>query len=368
MRDLNPSRGRRARGVVRNDKTGCQANSEFMDPLSGELVNQPKPRGNARRILIASGLAAFVGFALVGCGGGGDATQQPEMTAQSAERAQALGLLDKLPVSWAPSAIVFSANPGSRQDVPITLTTTKALVNAKIVFVPDLRNAVTVTPDTIASLAAGQSAVVTLSFAPAANDTRKLIAGIVLLFDKNATISKPLPVKVSLVAPESINGIVVPPEPPTDLNNATLAGFDANGNGVRDDVERYIALSYPQSARARAALTQYAKTLGDGVLINTSDMQSIAAIEPARRRAQECTTYTLAAPVLTANLSNITPAAQTLEMYDASQKIRVTYLNTSSRLSAYAAYAMKADAIPYSLPMDFDDRLSCLVNPDTLPN
>ena len=33
----------------------------------------------------------------------------------------------------------------------------------------------------------------------------------------------------------------MPPEPPPDLNNATLAGFDANGNGVRDDVERVVA-------------------------------------------------------------------------------------------------------------------------------
>jgi hypothetical protein len=48
-------------------------------------------------------------------------------------------------------------------------------------------------------------------------------------------------VKVSLVAPETINGAVVPPEPPPELNNATLAGFDTNGNGVRDDVERVLA-------------------------------------------------------------------------------------------------------------------------------
>lgn len=254
--------------LVHSDKTVYQAHSESMDPLSGELVNQPKPRRNARRILFASGLAALVGVALVACGGGGDSTQQPEAAVQAVERAQALGLLDRLPVSWAPSAIAFSANPGSRQDVPITLTTTKALVNAKIVFVPDLRNAVTVTPDTIASLAAGQSATVILSFAPAATDTRKVIAGIVLLFDKNATTSKPLPVKVSLVAPESINGITVPPEPPVDLNNATLAGFDTNGNGVRDDVERALAAKFGGSADYASSLA-YARTIQEMLSVPT---------------------------------------------------------------------------------------------------
>lgn len=40
---------------------------------------------------------------------------------------------------------------------------------------------------------------------------------------------------------ETINGIEVPPEPDPALNNATLAGVDLNENGVRDDVERYIA-------------------------------------------------------------------------------------------------------------------------------
>lgn len=40
---------------------------------------------------------------------------------------------------------------------------------------------------------------------------------------------------------ELINGIPVPPEPDPVANNATLAGIDVNGNGVRDDVERKIA-------------------------------------------------------------------------------------------------------------------------------
>lgn len=40
---------------------------------------------------------------------------------------------------------------------------------------------------------------------------------------------------------EVINGITVPPEPAPSVNNATLAGVDSNNNGVRDDVERYVA-------------------------------------------------------------------------------------------------------------------------------
>lgn len=43
---------------------------------------------------------------------------------------------------------------------------------------------------------------------------------------------------------EVINGITVPPEPAPSINNATLAGVDVNGNGVRDDVDRAIAVLY----------------------------------------------------------------------------------------------------------------------------
>ena len=54
----------------------------------------------------------------------------------------------------------------------------------------------------------------------------------------------------------------LPPDPgPAGM--ATLAGIDSNNNGVRDDVERYIALTYPADtdASARAALTQFTKAV-----------------------------------------------------------------------------------------------------------
>lgn len=55
-----------------------------------------------------------------------------------------------------------------------------------------------------------------------------------------------------------INGITVPPEPAPSINNATLAGVDLNGNGVRDDVERKIA-SLSSSMLTFSANLQIAK-------------------------------------------------------------------------------------------------------------
>jgi len=58
---------------------------------------------------------------------------------------------------------------------------------------------------------------------------------------------------------EVINGISVPPEPAPALNNATLAGVDVNGNGVRDDVERVVAKN-SRDPKEFAALLTYAAT------------------------------------------------------------------------------------------------------------
>ena len=41
-----------------------------------------------------------------------------------------------------------------------------------------------------------------------------------------------------------VNGHTLPSEPDPQVNNATLLGVDVNGNGVRDDVERWIYEEY----------------------------------------------------------------------------------------------------------------------------
>ena len=65
-------------------------------------------------------------------------------------------------------------------------------------------------------------------------------------------------------SPETINGHVLPPEPDPKVNNATLLGIDSNGNGVRDDLERYICKrfnGYEHAAKERAVAMQHARAL-----------------------------------------------------------------------------------------------------------
>jgi len=60
------------------------------------------------------------------------------------------------------------------------------------------------------------------------------------------------------IAPNDVDGKHLPPPPDSKLVDATIAGVDANQNGIRDDVELAIFKEYPNSPYTRAAELQYA--------------------------------------------------------------------------------------------------------------
>ncbi len=64
-------------------------------------------------------------------------------------------------------------------------------------------------------------------------------------------------IKYRFYVPEVVDDHKLPPKPDMRVNNATVAGIDANSNGVRDDIERWIYLDmktyrYPKVERAIA--------------------------------------------------------------------------------------------------------------------
>lgn len=54
------------------------------------------------------------------------------------------------------------------------------------------------------------------------------------------------------VGNQTINGIRVPPDPGS-ANNLTLLGIDADRNGIRDDIDRFIATSFANSPDKKRA-------------------------------------------------------------------------------------------------------------------
>ncbi len=59
---------------------------------------------------------------------------------------------------------------------------------------------------------------------------------------------------------KDVTGENLPPDP-KEMADASVPGVDANMNGIRDDVELAIFEKYPDSAKTRAALLQYALAL-----------------------------------------------------------------------------------------------------------
>jgi hypothetical protein len=130
----------------------------------------------------------------------------------------------------------------------------------------------------------------------------------------------------------------LPPDP-GEAGKATLEGIDYDHDGMRDDVQRYIALTYPYSARLRAALTQVAKA-------NLAAIRDANSKELSIQHGQEdidaayCLWYT--------NNEDTAPIAQ---LGNASRQqmraIEAVVLNTPERFTADAHYEQQIGARIY---------------------
>lgn len=71
--------------------------------------------------------------------------------------------------------------------------------------------------------------------------------------------------------------------------STSLAGPDTNANGIRDDIETYVA-ALPDSASQKAALLQAAKALGTAMTVGavTTDSATLQGISTAIGRAVHC--------------------------------------------------------------------------------
>ena len=85
-----------------------------------------------------------------------------------------------------------------------------------------------------------------------------------------------------------VMGENLPPEPDPALKDATIAGIDANQNGIRDDVELAIFKEYPNSAKTRAALLQYALALQMEAIQSIVNTETVTAVAEETSRGFDC--------------------------------------------------------------------------------
>lgn len=87
---------------------------------------------------------------------------------------------------------------------------------------------------------------------------------------------------------DDVMGKNLPPEPGAEAAGATIAGVDENKNGIRDDVELAIFKEYPNSAKTRAVLLQYALALQMEMTQEIVNTETVVAVSQEEGRASMC--------------------------------------------------------------------------------
>ena len=153
---------------------------------------------------------------------------------------------------------------------------------------------------------------------------------------------------VQILAEPTLN---LPPDP-GPAGDATIEGVDVNDNGIRDDIERWIALTYPNSEKTRQALIQNYYPLQNFMIhAREGDRDAVYNDMSSMQRAGECLDY-------------IRPDDAYLLIEDLQARI----VNTSDRVYAYqdSSRMLGGGSFP-SAPLS-EWKQSCTFDPDELAN
>lgn len=163
------------------------------------------------------------------------------------------------------------------------------------------------------------------------------------IYDSTGLRSPSVTVHLACSAPESS----LPPDP-GEAGKATLEGIDSDGDGVRDDVQTYIAFTVTDSARHREALEGVAISLQRGLLAPTKEDAIQAAI--SLDRSIQCLSYL--------GVLN----------QDKWKEVQALMLNTEARLRAIDVYNDRITGQVFtSLPLSLK-RSACTFDVEALPN
>jgi len=161
---------------------------------------------------------------------------------------------------------------------------------------------------------------------------------------------------------DDVMGKNLPPEPDPSLKDATIEGIDANHNGIRDDVELAIFKEYPNSAKIRAALLQYAFVRQMEMTQELKTPETVTAVAEQDARANDCLReLTLE---LTPTFSELEKETILEKLDSFRQFVESKHLNTSARKKAQDDF-YKNNLRSYGTPTD---RPVCDVDLSSLPN
>lgn len=147
----------------------------------------------------------------------------------------------------------------------------------------------------------------------------------------------------------SAKAITLPPDP-AEAGKATLAGIDSDRDGVRDDVQRYIVFTYPESEKLRLALFDYSRSRQPVLVTSSSTKDQLFAQTKTRLAAVNCLSY-IAGFQASAGIAD---------------QVRRVVLNTPGRIAASASAEVRVGAYIYEPPEDL--KSDCRFDPDKMEN
>ncbi|TSC75444.1 MAG: hypothetical protein G01um101430_286 [Parcubacteria group bacterium Gr01-1014_30] len=164
-------------------------------------------------------------------------------------------------------------------------------------------------------------------------------------------------IRATKLTVDDVMGVNLPIPPDPELKDATIAGFDSNRNGIRDDVELAIFEAYPDSARTRAALLQYALALQTQMTLEVVNEETfVATIEELEEKAHNCILDLFPRGDLDnleeylAKINNLTDLVENLQYNTEQRKQKIHDL-----------YEQNLDSFSGSIE-------SCAIDPSSLPN
>jgi hypothetical protein len=106
-------------------------------------------------------------------------------------------------------------------------------------------------------------------------------------FNLDKTEAQVAKIHATKLSMSDVMGDNLPPDPGVEADK-TIEGIDANENGIRDDVELAVFNEYPNSAKTRAVLLQYALVLQLEARQSNVNKEVATAIAEEESQAYDC--------------------------------------------------------------------------------
>ncbi len=254
-------------------------------------------------------------------------------------------------IEWTPDSVVEELQPGNSRLVSLTVTANQDLPKANLRLVPWFAPFIHISRSSFRDLAQDQAATLNVLLSvppdaePAVHDSALQMRDGVGPGAKN--LAKPLHITLIILEPGPGGGL--PPDPGEE-GRATLEGIDSDGDGIRDDIQRFIALTHPDSEKLRAGLTQFTRVVQEALLVRDDKALSLNAAS-ALGRASECLRYILG------------PSSP-----DVQNELHAQFLNTVARSRAYLTYDAQLFGGIFPSAPRLQRKFSCTFDPDALPN